>query len=243
MTRDERRETKDRLVQTILFDFDGTLVFHQPDSFDIIRAFCAEIGQPLEAEAERRGRRTRHEYFVSPTIVEQIRGLSADEFWWHFNRHLLAALGIQGDLDRLTDELMARFAGVEMVYYCPPAGCHTLAELRVRGYRLGLISNRDRVERLHELLEQMELWPYFDLVLASGEVGVRKPDPGIFYAALERLGAKAGQSAYVGDNYWADVIGARNAGLIPVLLDPYRLFPEADCLTLEQIEELLEWLP
>jgi len=231
------------IVQTVLFDFDGTLVFHQPDSFEVIRAFCADIGQPLGAEAERRGRRARHEYFVAPTLLEQIRGLSSDEFWRHLNRHLLAALGIQGDLDRLTEELMARFAAIEMVYQCPPAGCHTLAELRLRGYHLGLITNRDGVERFHQLLEQMELEPYFDLVLTSGEVGVRKPDPGIFSVALERLGAKAEQTAYVGDNYWADVVGARNAGLIPVLLDPRHLFPEADCCVLEQIEDLLAWLP
>ncbi len=235
--------TVNHVAQSVLFDFDGTLVFHEPDSLDVIRSFCADIGQPLSVEAERRGRRMRHEYFAAPAIVEQVNSLSAEEFWRHFNRNLLAVLGIQGDLDRLADEVMAYFANIEMVYYCPPAGCQTLAELRARGYRLGLITNREKVERLHELLAQMELWPYFDLVLASGEVGVRKPDPGIFYAALERLGTTAGQSFYVGDNYWADVVGARNAGVTPVLLDPWHLFPEADCLTLEQIEDLLEWLP
>jgi FMN phosphatase YigB (HAD superfamily) len=74
-------------------------------------------------------------------------------------------------------------------------------------------------------------------------VGISKPEPGIFYAALERLGATADQSLYVGDNYWADVIGARRAGVTPVLLDPHRLFPEADCLVLDRIDELLSWLP
>ncbi len=228
---------------TVLFDFDGTLVFHEPDSMDVIRSFCASIGQPLSAEAERQGRRMRHEYFADPAIVELLKGLPADGFWRHFNRHLLAALSIQGDLDRLTDELSACFANVEMVYRCPAAGCHVLAELRARGYRLGLLSNRDKAERLHELLAQMELGPYFDLVLASGEVGIRKPDPGIFRAALERLGASAERAFYVGDNYWADVVGARQAGVTPVLLDPHHLFPEAGCLTLERIEELLRWLP
>lgn len=228
---------------TVLFDFDGTLVFREPDSFDLIRSFCLSIGQPLSAEAEHQGRRMRHEYFADPAIVARLKGLSSDGFWRHFNRYLLAALGIQGDLDRLADELTACSAHVEIVYRCPAAGCHVLAELRARGYRLGLLSNRDKVERLHELLAQMELRPYFDLVLASGEVGVRKPDPGIFRAALERLGASAEQAFYVGDNYWADVIGARNAGVTPILLDPHRLFPEADCLTLERIEDLLMWLP
>lgn len=230
-------------IHTVLFDFDGTLVFHEPDSFDVIGAFCADIGQPLSAEAERLGRRTRHEYFVDPVIRDQLNGLSAEDFWQHFNRHLLKAICVEGDLDRLAEEVTCRIANLDLTYHCPEAGFHTLTELRARGYGLGLITNRNNVERFHELLDQIELWPYFDLILASGEVGIRKPDPGIFFAALERIAAKAEDSLYIGDNYWADVVGARRAGVTPILLDPHHLFTEADCLILERIDDLLAWLP
>lgn len=230
-------------IRTVLFDFDGTLVFHEPDSFDVISAFCSEIGQPLSSEAERQGRRTRHAYFVDPIIREQLAGLSTNEFWQHFNRHLLEAIGVDGDLDRLAEQVTGRFAQLELLYHCPQAGCHTLAELRAKGYKLGLITNRSHVERFHELLDQMSLRTHFDLVLASGEVGIHKPDPRIFYAALDRLGARAKEALYVGDNYWADVVGARRAGVMPVLFDPNHLFPEAKCLILERIDRLLQWLP
>ncbi len=230
-------------IRTVLFDLDGTLIFHDPDSFDVISAFCADIGQPLSAEAERHGRRTRHEYFVDPAIFDQLSGLSGGRFWQHFNRHLLEALCVEGNLDLLAEEVTDRFDGLEFTYHCPEACCHTLAELRSRGYRLGLITNRNNVVRFHELLDEMQLRPYFDLTLASGEIGIRKPDPAIFHTALDRLGSRAEQSLYVGDNYWADVVGARLAGVKPVLLDPHRLFPEAECLILQQIDELLKWLP
>ena len=230
-------------IHTVLFDFDGTLVFHEPDSFDVISTFCADIGQPLSAEAERQGRRTRHEYFVDPIIRDQLNGLSAEGFWHHFNRHLLEALCIKGDLDRLAEEVTSRFGDLELTYHCPKAGCDTLTELRGRGYGLGLITNRTNVERFHELLDQVELRPYFDLILASGEVGIHKPDPGIFSVALERVAAKAESSVYIGDNYWADVVGARLAGVTPVLYDPHHLFTEADCLVLECMEDLLPCLP
>jgi putative hydrolase of the HAD superfamily len=230
-------------VRTILFDFDGTLVFHQPDSFDVISAFCAEIGQPLEAEAERLGRRMRHEYFVDPMIREEIDGLSGDEFWEHFNHFLLEGLGIEGDMPQLVRELGARFDQVELSYHCPIAGCRTLDGLRERGYGLGLITNRENVARFYDLLQKMQLSSFFAVTLASGEVGVSKPNPGIFYAAMERLGATAEESLYVGDNYWADVVGAKRAGITPVLFDPHRLFPEADCTVVEHIDDLLSWLP
>jgi HAD superfamily hydrolase (TIGR01662 family) len=230
-------------VRTVFFDFDGTLVFHEPDSFDIISQFCTDIGQPLRSGAEREGRRMRHRYFVDPVIREELEGLARDEFYQHFNRYLLEALCVEGELEQLAIQLTARFADVELTYHCPEVGCRTLAELRERGYRLGLITNRENVERFHDLLQAMGLEGYFDLVLASGELGIRKPEPGIFYAALDRAGAEAQQSIYVGDNYWADVLGAQNAAITPVLYDPYGLFPEATCQIVFSMDDLLAWLP
>jgi putative hydrolase of the HAD superfamily len=185
----------------------------------------------------------RHQYFVDPEVVIRLSSLSADQFWSDFYRHLLEAVGVDGDLDRHAAAMMDRAADLSFSYYCPEAGCRTLAELRDRGYTLGLITNRDSVERFHKILDEMNLWPYFDLILASGEVGIRKPEPGIFDAALERLGSEPDHAFYVGDNYWADVVGAERAGVTPVLLDPHRLFPEADCLVLDSIDDLLAWLP
>lgn len=230
-------------VRTVFFDFDGTLVFHKPDSFDMISAFCADIGQPLSAEAEWRGRRTRHAYFVDPSIREQLNGFAPDEFWQHFNRCLLEAVDIDGDLDALAEEVTGRVSESELTYYCPEEGYRTLTDLRARGYGLGLITNRENVDHFYQLLDQMELRPFFDVTLASGEVGIHKPEPGVFHAALEMMDVTPGESIYVGDNYWADVIGAQRAGVTPVLLDPLRLFPEADCLILDKIDDLLVKLP
>jgi HAD superfamily hydrolase (TIGR01549 family) len=225
-------------VSTILFDFDGTLVFHRPDSFDIVSDFCRDIGQPLDAEAVRRGRRLRHEYFIDPVIRSELDGLSRDQFWNHFNRHLLEGMGVAGDVDRLAREVSDRFAQVEMIYHCPGAGPETLGRLQEEGYHLGLLTNRENLDRFHALLEQFGLHRYFALILAAGEVGVSKPHPGIFQAALDRMAATAAESLYVGDNYWADVLGAQGAGIRPVLLDPLGLFPEAECVVLQRIDEL-----
>jgi HAD superfamily hydrolase (TIGR01662 family) len=230
-------------MSAVFFDFDGTLVFHEPDSFDLIYTFCADIGQPLNAERERQGRRTRLEYFVDPAVRERLNALSEEGFWNHFNHQVLEAIGIEGDLDQLAAQITLRYMDLTLTYHCPAAGFRTLSCLRARGYRLGLITNRENPERFHELVDQMELRGQFEVIVASGELGVRKPEPGIFHAALDRIGATAAQSLYVGDNYWADVVGAERAGMTPVLLDPYRIFPEAECLVLERIDELLVWLP
>jgi FMN phosphatase YigB (HAD superfamily) len=50
------------------------------------------------------------------------------------------------------------------------------------------------------------------------------------------------QAVYVGDNYFADVLAAQSAGLHSILLDPRRVFPEADCAVVDKIEQVKELL-
>jgi len=54
---------------------------------------------------------------------------------------------------------------------------------------------------------------YFDSMIFSEEIGIRKPDPRIFYLAAERLGVQPCEIVHVGDNLKTDVWGAMNAGL------------------------------
>jgi len=89
--------------------------------------------------------------------------------------------------------------------------------LRDRGVRVGVISNWDR--RLPGLLDGLGLTDIVEVVVSSADVGLRKPDPRIFGLACQRLGVEAARSAHVGDHLYADVLGARTAGLAPVLID------------------------
>jgi putative hydrolase of the HAD superfamily len=91
-----------------------------------------------------------------------------------------------------------------------------LARLRARGARLAIVSNWD--VSLHDVLERTDLRRFVDAVVISAELGVAKPDPAIFRAALERLGARAGDAMHVGDSLEHDVAGARAAGVEAVLV-------------------------
>jgi putative hydrolase of the HAD superfamily len=91
-----------------------------------------------------------------------------------------------------------------------------LARLRAGGARLAVVSNWD--VSLHDVLERTHLRALVDAVVISAELGAAKPDPAIFRAALERLGAAAGDAVHVGDSVEHDVAGARAAGLEAVLV-------------------------
>jgi putative hydrolase of the HAD superfamily len=91
-----------------------------------------------------------------------------------------------------------------------------LGRLRAGGARLAVVSNWD--VSLHVVLERTRLRGLVDVVVISAELGVAKPDPAIFRAALERLGASARDAIHVGDSVEHDVAGARAAGLEAVLV-------------------------
>jgi putative hydrolase of the HAD superfamily len=100
----------------------------------------------------------------------------------------------------------------------------TLAELRERGLKLGLVSNtgRDLLEFVaHHGLD-------VDAVVSSGSHGKIKPHPTIFRAALERLGVEPQDAAMVGDSVEDDVEGARALGMQAFLLDRENRYPEIE---------------
>ena len=92
-----------------------------------------------------------------------------------------------------------------------------------------VVSNSDgTVERALDLYGLGEL---LDGVVDSRVLGFEKPDPRIFRAGLEIAGAAPAQAAHLGDLYAVDVVGARAAGVHPVLLDPYGDWLDVDCAT------------
>jgi HAD superfamily hydrolase (TIGR01662 family) len=90
----------------------------------------------------------------------------------------------------------------------------TLASLSQRGYKLGIIANQKL--GTSERLESWELRQYFDIIVASAEIGYAKPDPRIFEKALKLAGCTAQQSVMVGDRLDNDMHPAKAVGMTTV---------------------------
>jgi putative hydrolase of the HAD superfamily len=97
-----------------------------------------------------------------------------------------------------------------------PEAKPVLAELEQR-MPLGLVSNFDHPPHVRTVLRDTGLLGFFDAVVVSGDVGVKKPDPGIFSPPLQELALNPARVAYVGDAP-EDMIAAEMAGLFPILL-------------------------
>ena len=92
----------------------------------------------------------------------------------------------------------------------------TLRLLQEQGYRMAILSNAANDDDVQTLVDNAQLRPYFEFVLSSAAVGIRKPDPRIFNRGLELLVAQKSRSAMVGDTLEADVFGAQQAGLYSI---------------------------
>jgi putative hydrolase of the HAD superfamily len=101
-----------------------------------------------------------------------------------------------------------------------------------------VVSNSDG--RVEEALRAADLRRYFDVVIDSALVGVEKPDPAIFRAALDALDVDPGEALYVGDLYEVDVVGARAAGMSAVLLRPEGSGPDDRCRTIHSLSALAD---
>jgi putative hydrolase of the HAD superfamily len=123
-------------------------------------------------------------------------------------------------------------------------GLQALAETEVR---LGIVSNADGMmgARLAEL-ELCQVGPglgvQIECVVDSGNVGVMKPDPRIFEVAIDLLGVDADRIWYVGDMPAIDVVGARRAGIRPILMDPLGLHLDAEYQRVPSLAGLAEMI-
>jgi putative hydrolase of the HAD superfamily len=121
--------------------------------------------------------------------------------------------------------------------YLPDDVLPALRALRARGLQLVVVSNANGT--VAALAERLGLTECVECVLDSFVEKVEKPDPRFFEIALTRSGARRETTVHVGDLYQVDVVGARAAGITPVLLDAAGLYPDADCFRVPSLSALV----
>lgn len=233
--------SKSKHIKAILFDLDGTLRLTTPASARVFADCVQGMGIQPSSEDHLRAERWEHFYFAnSPDIQSDSETFKDDQkaFWTNFTRRRLVALGVHHER---AAELAPQISDCMGEKYKPqpylPDGIHALLNhLRESGYMLGVVSNRE--EPFHKELQELGIQDYFRFTLAGGEVRSFKPDARIFEKALEMAGTSADETVYIGDNYFADVVGSLRAGLKPVLFDPNLLFPDAGCDVIRSFKEL-----
>jgi FMN phosphatase YigB (HAD superfamily) len=210
----------------VLLDAGGVFVLPDPDR--VLGAFSrAECSVPPEVLADAHYRAAAR--FGVHLDVEACW----TEAWLEYLQTYVDECGVPPDRrDEAHRHLDSEFADAALWVEPVPGSREGLQSLADAGVRLGIISNADGM--MGPRLEQLELCQVgpgmgveIECVVDSGNVGVMKPDPRIFQAAIDLLGLEPDQVWYVGDMPAIDVVGARRAGIRPYLMDPLDLHRDA----------------
>jgi HAD superfamily hydrolase (TIGR01549 family) len=230
-------------ISTIIFDLDGTLRHNVPSADDTQYGFVLDLGIKDEPGRQRKGTYWQHYYWAqSPELIADIDSFGNGEspdFWEQYSFRYLQALEVPER--KASDLAFELFRRMQSEFHPEsrvlPEGMETLQHLKEAGFILGLVSNRTKA--CHAELEELGILHFFEFAYVAGEVEAWKPNPKIFDRTLELTGANPAQIVYVGDNYFADIVGAKDAGLQPVLIDPKGIFSAADCTVIQKIDQLI----
>ena len=206
-------------LKAVLFDAGNTLLFLDHDR--MAAAVGAALGVPLKPA------RLAAAAGGAAQAAERARGVDRDRARVYLEALFIGA-GVPAARMEEVRACLQRLHGEHHLWGRLAAGTReALDRLRAGGLRLGVVSNSDG--RVEEALIAAGLRDRFDVVLDSALVGVEKPDPAIFRAALDALGVAPAEALYVGDLYDVDVVGARAAGMEAVLLLPDAARVGPDC--------------
>ncbi|MBR3764546.1 MAG: HAD family hydrolase [Clostridia bacterium] len=203
-----------------------------------IRWLFFDVGSTLVDESAAYDRRIR----------EMIAGTDVTYAQFQQKREEFARQNLRGDLEAAAFFGLAKAPWHHEDERPYPEAAEVLAALRARGYRIGIIANQSA--GTEDRLRAWGLLAHIDLVIASAEEGVAKPDPAIFRIALERAGCEPAEAVMIGDRLDNDIAPAKAVGMRtiwlpqgPAVWQSVRRVAECPDGQVESLGELLEVLP
>jgi putative hydrolase of the HAD superfamily len=197
-------------IEVILFDMNGTLRRrepHEPTRQAAIKRIQELLGNeelPNSFWKELAHRNTAYNQWAQENQVQ----LSEKEIWTRW----LTPDFPRDRVEQVTEELTLAWKETRG-RTLPQAGAEAvLIALRSRGYRLGVISNSMSYLDIPRSLEAFGWKDYFEVVVLSAVVKMRKPDPEIFLEATRAIKVMPARCAFVGNRIGKDVVGSKRAG-------------------------------
>jgi len=230
----------------ILFDAGGILVMPDPVTVGVVIDQCGGDGSVEKL--------IRAHYAGMAGIdsrAQRSQGASIDAFSWDFYREAYAdAAGVPQQqreaavvkLRNIFSPFLWRFPLLESTA--------ALWQLHLKHVPIGVVSNASgQIEQTlaNQCVCQVGQGAGVPVLIVTDShvVGIAKPDAGVFTGAIEMLalrGISRERVAYVGDSFVNDVGGAHNAGLVPLLLDPFDDRAHEDCERIHSLHELLAFV-
>jgi len=209
------------MLSAVLFDLGGTLVY-QDEPQKVREARLRSLNLSLRGRGHKielpRMRRVFDEVFkpVYSRCEQTDTEVPLEEPF----RQFLAKLGIQAvDDPQFIQDALADFLRPEIESWkLYPDTIMLLSSLKDMNLKVGLVSNASDHTVINVIVERLNIARFFDAVVTSAQLKLRKPKPEIFKKALESLGVNPSEVVMVGDTVKGDVGGAKSLGMKAILV-------------------------
>lgn len=210
-------------IKAVCLDVGWTLAHPQRSIWDIFAEICVEAGADVDARrCEAAIGELRSRFHAQQE--ESFRGGAAysdsdEEFAGGFAQMgavVLGAFHLTIDPAEFQRRFLEAF-WTEGNWQLFPEVLEVIEALRSEGARVGVLSNAPT--NLPAFLDRLGVSPLLDFAVVSAVEGFRKPDRRIFDVAIQRAGVAPGEIVHVGDMYLEDILGGRNAGVSPLLIE------------------------
>jgi HAD superfamily hydrolase (TIGR01662 family) len=236
-------------IHVVLFDLGSTLIYAKdpwPPIYLRADRALAEVLRRARIRFDPQRFFAEHETFMEAYYAKR-DGDNTEQTTFTALKSLLAEHGYRKVPDAiLLAALDAEYAITQTNWFVEQDALPTLELLRKDGYRLGMISNTSYDKNVQQLVDRLGLRPFFEIVVTSAALGIRKPDRRIFQVALDHFRVHPRGVAMVGDTPSADLEGANRLGMYSVWItrragdpDP-AIRPRATVSTLAEIPALLK---
>ncbi|KAK8052321.1 hypothetical protein PG993_003706 [Apiospora rasikravindrae] len=230
--------------KAIVFDLDNTLFDHQHSSrcaISAVRNRCPELaGKTLDELITKYDAAFQKLYdaYLRKEITHAHMGVKRIQTFF-------TDLGLAASPEKVKEFRAIYKPAYREARRAAPGSIETLTKLREHGYSLAILTN-GHVKKQNEKAELIGVRHLVHHLVTSEEVGFAKPDPRIFRHVLDRLGTSADATYMVGDSPNADIKGALDAGMRPILYSPMaqgpqRLIFEQQVPVIHHMSQLLEY--
>jgi putative hydrolase of the HAD superfamily len=204
-----------RKIKAILFDIDDTLFDRNLAQIKVLELIVKKIPSAFRKISMEK----ITEAFLESdrlTVADFNSGAPSTNLRDNRSKLFLRLLGIAENYANIITETYVRDYPT---VYAPVPGAVLIVEKLSKKCQIGVVSNA-MPDVQYKKLETLKLRNMLSCIVLSEEIGIRKPELGIFLHAAQLLGRQPDECLFVGDSYTNDIVGAKKAGMRTCWFNP-----------------------
>lgn len=226
------------MIKIISFDFGGTLAREVREEYEVFHEILNELDCPTEMNKVREALLRAWEWWLRE---KREKG----RIWCEETLRKVVKLFLSYLRLPSKDNLIAKIVQLyphKLEFEAYPDTEPTLRQLKEMKYKLIVISNASSKRNVEIYLKKLGLRQYFKEVIVSGSIGYEKPNPQIFLKAAEAMKVSPREILHIGNDFEADYLGAKSAGMKSILIDRENKHEDKQCTRIMKLTELIDLL-